>query len=215
MKSCLFGILLLLFSLRAGAESSDRQWFFALGGGYQISTQPGQFSTVTATPFLGASSTGSGSLTFNPSYVVQADLRFVPKNHWGFMVGADYEGTRTLKSGMFNAGSTSIVLAGGAKMQISTAYVNAVYRWENFYLPFGLNYSTVNFTTGGGVLGTDSVQGGIGAQLGVGWQFNNWFSLEAYSWATSMQMNMTTSGAYLECGTGIFGNLILMGKVLF
>lgn len=202
---------------QAEAPKPERQWRFGLGVGYQLATSAAQFNNVSVVGG-GQQVSATGSLTYNQTYVLSAEGRFVRKHAWGFIGGLDYEGQRQFQSGSFSGGGQTVQLTGGSgasKVQFTSVYASAVYRWEDFYLPFGLNFSFINFTPAAGATATGTTQGGVGAQIGIGYQFNDWFALEAYSWATAMQLNIADSSTSLSTGTGYVPDFVLFAKFLF
>ena len=59
-----------------------------------------------------------------------------------------------------------------ATIQVSALYFNWVYKWESFYIPFGLNFGIVNFTPASSWSGTVDVKSSLGFDIYFGWAFD-------------------------------------------
>ncbi len=72
-----------------------------------------------------------------------------------------------------------------------------IYRWNEFYIPLGFNYTAIRFTPAAGYTGGYEYFGGFGAQLGLGLQVSDALSLEMMSRASaySLRVNQGTSNA--------------------
>lgn len=196
------------------ATESGGRWQFALGLGYMLSTQDGKFSDARA-----GATTGEAEFDYEKTYSLIAEARYLPANDWGVLLGLNYEGQRQFDGGTIKGGGVVVTLTGGSdasKVQFSTLYASAAYRWNEFYLPFGLNYSVVKFTPAstGGNQAYDA-SGELGAQLGVGWFFEEHFAIELHSWVTGMNLRTGSGAAEIDFGSGIFPHLFLMGKYAF
>lgn len=192
------------------------RWRFAVGLGYTMTSKL-KFDSGYAT-----SASGSGDISADMNYknatVISAEARFQPQNAWGFLVGLQVDGERELDGGTLVAGGTTYTMNGGSgasKIQVSNIYGNAAYRWEQFYLPFGLNLSSFNFTPAVGFIGTEDSSGGIGAQVGIGIIPSESFAFELYSRVLGVRLKTTSSSGTADYGYGYFSSILFQGKFIF
>ena len=86
----------------------------------------------------------------------------------------------------------------------------AVYRWDSVYIPFGLNYSIPSVTNS-----TLNINGGLGAQFGVGYYFNPQFSLELLEKVQTITADAVVGGINVDYKTGYLAGLQLHVKFNF
>jgi hypothetical protein len=184
---------------------------------------------------VGASLNTSATLHFNQvtvstgvgSYIVEMqaedvasielEARNMDQQSWGFIGGLTYDFERKFTGGRITGfgGTVTLGSTDPAKLKTSVLSANAAYRWENFYLPFGLNYSFVKYTPPASFTGEVSVGGGLGGQLGVGYYISDSIVLEATSRAVLVKLKSTSSSGDVDYGTGYLSSLLLTGKMLF
>ncbi|MDZ4057238.1 MAG: hypothetical protein U1D69_09765 [Polynucleobacter sp.] len=169
------------------------------------------FSGRTSSSGTGGTASGligtfTSEFEYKEGFSVSAEMRDSPSNSWGYGVGITYDSNKELDSGTFSSGGTTLILtsAGGASKIGSTSLeVNAIYRWNEFYVPFGLNYTAIRFTPASGYTGGYDVEGGFGAQLGFGVHVSDAVSLEMISRAAPYSLRISQSGSSVN-----FGNLM-------
>lgn len=169
------------------------------------------FSGRTSASGTGGTASGligtfTSEFDYKEGFTVSLEMRDSPSNSWGYGVGITYDSTRALDSGTFSSGGTTLILtsAGGASKIGSTSFeVNAIYRWNEFYIPFGLNYTAIRFTPASGYTGGYDVEGGFGAQVGFGVHISDAVSLEMMSRAAPYSLRLSQSGSSVN-----FGNLM-------
>lgn len=187
------------------------KWRFAIGLGQNLYSGDGEFNEGTVS--------GSGvSLSFKMTMKLEnatsiiLEGRKLPVASWGYLGGLNYELARSIKSGTITInGTTNQVDGGGDKLQFATLYGSVAYRWQDVYLPFGININVVKWNTSASV----KVSNGSGVQLGVGWLFNDNLALELQSWVTSFSFIQSEGGLTLDAGRGIFPSLRVMAKYVF
>lgn len=183
----------------------EKKWNFILGIGYMIASSDGRFDDANYST-SGLSIASSAKLSYSKVASLDIGIRNVEKNSWGFLGGLNYAFDRKFEDG--SIGSIKVTsTSGSSKIQFTTLYANAVYKWNRLFVPFGLNYSIVKYTPASGFSGTFSESGGIGAQAGVGWEFDKSISLELYSWITAVKLTASSGNEKLELGTGYFPSL--------
>ena len=82
--------------------------------------------------------------------------------------------------------------------EVSYLFSNLVYKWNNFYLPFGFNFSNIDLDISASSLPSNvtitDTSGGLGAQYGVGWSFNNNIALELLSTLNKISVDFNIDG---------------------
>jgi hypothetical protein len=196
-------------------QSSKSGWNFAIGLGYSLSSKL-KFDNGVGTS-SGSSTSFSTDLDYKNTYSLSFEGRNMPSNSWGFMGGIQFDGEREFDGGTITSGgiTATVSSSGGSKIQFTNLYANAVYRWDQFYLPFGLNVSSVKFTPASGSTGTSDASGGVGAQLGAGFALNENVALELFSRVVAIKLKGTTSTSTTDFGTGYLSTLIFQGKYIF
>ncbi len=194
-------------------ETVSEHWRFGLGGSLSLSSKL-KFDTVTTT---GAVGNLVADLDYSNELSIEIEARKLNQMNWGFIGGLTYDAERKLTGGSVTGSGFSVAVNSGdpSKIQATIIYGNAVYRWNQFYLPFGLNVSSIKFTPSSSYRGSSSVDGGLGGQLGVGYYINNNFVTEAYSRVVAVKLRSTTSSSTTDYGTGFLSNFMLTGKYIF
>lgn len=122
---------------------------------------------------------------------------------WGFSGSILYEPRREIKSlTVSGPGGTFTSSATGTKAKLSFILLeaNAIYRWNEFYIPFGLNLSAPSLTdTGSDVY---DVKGGLGAFLGAGWFIMDNSSIELFVRSIGMKMTATDGTTTIDFQNG-------------
>ena len=162
--------------------------------------------------------TYSGDATFYsdmaPGFGIE--IFVAPENHWGWSAGLTYDSTRNLNSANagFSGQSVSVVYA-DPKPTISfvTVYGNAIYRWDSFYLPFGLNVTSPTYKSSDGTITT--VTGTLGTQGGAGFFVNDHFSIEGLLRLVEFNVTRSSSTFYIDYGTGAMYGAQLNLKFIF
>lgn len=155
----------------ADSRYRTKKWRLGLGIGHSLYTSKSEYS-VEALNY-------KSSLEWAEAMSFTLEGRQLPSDAWGFMGGMNYELTRNLKK------------SGEEFAQIISFYGSAVYRWTDFYLPFGLNFALIDLKS---TDGDSKAQGSIGLQVGAGWQFKNGFATELHSWTTRFKLVDSSSG---------------------
>lgn len=177
------------------------KWHVSLYGLYNMANT-WSFDSLTAS---GSGGSGSGSLTYNVDSGVGLGIQAWKSdpNSWGMSFGFEYDFPRNINSQTVTLnGTTYIGVTSGSKPTVTehVVYLNAIYRWNDFYLPFGLNYSMP--TLQGSVEDTITITGAIGIQVGVGTHVTDHFSVEALVQTLGTKMTESNSTTYIDYGTG-------------
>lgn len=195
------------------AQSGFR-WRFALGASLDLgATAESDLSIRDISS--GQVLNGKAEFDLQNSLAVELDARYLPANSWGFIGGLSVGAKREIESGKITiAGSTTVVNDSGDpdKLQISILSASAAYRWNQIYLPFGLNYSSIDYDS---TSLTINAKGGIGAQLGIGFLPNDQFAIEAFSKVVAFDIDYVDSGLAVNFTDGFVTSLTIAGKFLF
>lgn len=198
-------------------KEDSAAWHWGLGAGLMLAAAGGKFNDAKFTG-TGGTITGSADLEYSKVLSLLIEGRMLPRDSWGTLIGLNHEFERNFEGGTISGGGTTVTMSGSgnvSKMQFTTLYASAAYRWETFYLPFGLNFNSVTFTPASGATGNSSASGSVGVQLGGGWMISPTFAVEAYSWVTSMKLKATNTTDTLDYGIDNFGSLRVFGKFIF
>lgn len=161
----------------------------------------------------GAYSDFQGEFTFGSAGGVFAEIQHMPEDNVGFQAGAEIIAQAEVKSVKLTDSTGSITLTPTgtpAKLGFLNLYGNGLYRWKIPYVLLGLTLSSP-----GAEWNNTTVKGGIGAQIGVGFQFSPLFSLEIQSQSTSINIRTTASPIDLNYGDGYATSGRLLGKFSF
>lgn len=153
---------------KAPAEKENYKKFqIGIVAGFSHSNQ----WSVEALPGI---NTGETTAKYDAVPSVALEVRAMAPDSFGFQAGINYDFESTSKSDTALSGTNFYF---PQKIQTTTLYVNLNYQWTNFYLPFGINYSRLEFKHAPGRSNTET-DNGYGIQLGAGWAFNRNLSAE-------------------------------------
>lgn len=206
MKKIISALLVLLPLNILAAD--DGKWSFGLSIGYS----PNYLVTMESTQ---AGTTEKYEMEYASSTEFGATLWRMPKNDWAFMAAADIGKERKLEK-LIDNGITYTPTAGQAVPTFQTHFirVGTAYRWETFYIPFGLSYGITKMTIP--TSGTLDVKGGIGGFFGLGWNINDTVVIEYIGRSALMEYTFKpASGGPTETGKGVIGSALLNLKVMF
>lgn len=174
----------ILYCLSQTAQGSDLRLKFGAGFHSDRTIQWQNFSAGTSNENLKLTSEDYGT----PLWL---GLSYSPKNSFGIEGGFNY-----LPERVFSQSTTSSNPAffyPTITMGILVAETTALYRWENFYLGLGLNYSKPN--TNNSEAGSNiKFRGGLGAQAGIGFYISDKAQLSLYRKAINVKVSNLTTG---------------------
>ncbi len=166
------------------AGSSAGKWRFGLAVSYTLGSKV-KFANASAPPL-----TGKADFTFEDVPSIEIEVRNLKAKSWGFVgaIAADFG--RKIKDGNLTntaSGDFIYIVAEKEKFQTTTVLLSAAYRFENFYIPFGINYAAYKITPSGGFVGETKATGGLGGQIGFGNYFTDSFLFELSYRMTAMK----------------------------
>lgn len=171
----------------------------------------------------GTDYTGETSYSLDQAMVVGAEGFWSKQNSWGFRVGGDFVTRRTIKSVKSILTSNATAIDAGAtytnsRLGMFSLYGDALYRWGDIYLPFGLNLTGYSFENPPpGLIGA---RGSIGLQFGVGCILHDHFVLElllksVLMSAVANDVPVGTQTGNANLGTGSISGANLLAKYMF
>lgn len=145
--------------------------------------------------------------------------RIMKQHSAGAQFGLVLEGQREITEVTAKIGNTTVngtFVDPKPKINYQLLYANATYKWENFYLLGGFNYSFPTIETKTAEPGSSlEVEGALGAQLGLGYQFTKLFGMEFVSQATGIRVKERTSTYNADWGVGYMSDARLIFKFAF
>lgn len=197
-------LVVAIFSLKGFAKGTD--WEYRVGLSHSIGANT-KYENIQYTDGTN-SLLGKGEVTYEDGLSFDFESRNLKPNSWGFLGGLTYDLTRKEKRAVVNFGNVTVNSEVGGNLQMTFLYGSAAYRWNEFYLPFGLNYNIVNYKSEG-----TTTTGGIGAQLGFGYYINEEFLFELLSRSASLNQKSTDpNGSSVDFGAAYFTSLMLSIK---
>lgn len=148
-------------------EVPDKTWRF---GAFGAANFGGQLSFNRATVSTSTSFTDSAEVRYDSDSTFSGGLEvaYVGPHAWGINAGIGLDTTHKLGEVTVNANGQvgTGTVGNNTNVDVTFAYVNALYRWEQFYFPFGFNLSRVRISNPPVAL--ENLRGGLGIQLGLG-----------------------------------------------
>jgi hypothetical protein len=195
------------------SDKQSNEYVLTLGVSYNFRTNYYSDKVV----ITGSATEYTYDMDYAESFSYEADLRKTPKNAWGTLAGLSYISQKSISSGTVSGGGQSVSVSsnGGSKIQSTVLYGNAVYRWEQQYAQFGLNYSTSKFTPADSFTGSSSASGGLGYQGGFGYYINKNVAVEANLIILRMDIKSNfTNGTETNTTPGFIRSMSISAKYM-
>lgn len=224
MKSILILFCLLLSSLNVfaqqqrGGGGSVRQssgtsskWKFGAGVSYSMNGKV-KYDSAVAPPF-----TGTADFTYESGFSLELEARNLATMSWGFVGVLTADSDRKITEGnLYTSGANfSYITTDPPKFQTTTVLLNAAYRWNQFYIPFGVNYSVFKVTDRSTFVGSSTATGGINGQAGIGFVINDSFVTELTYRLTTVKWTQVSSGVTTTYDKGNLANIFASVRYLF
>ena len=174
-KAFTIGLIFLLISSARAQEAehpvdssaSTKEWFFSGGIGLYG-------NAVLSLPLM---STDGPPLKENvgSSDRFTAEAMYSGQYSWGFNFGLSLDSAKKVENSS-DSNPDFQAVGGNSVLDVKTLYANAVYRWQNLYLPFGINLSRVSIRNPSAALA--STNSFPGMQVGLGYLLGKHFALE-------------------------------------
>lgn len=121
------------------STESDRGHYVILG--YDLSTR-GEFTNGYTS--IDLSDDFDTTIEFKSGFSVGYEYRKAPMNDWGSAFGIIHTFQRDVES-MTIDGDKTKAKGDIANVSMTSVYANLIYRWETFYIPFGLVFSSITY----------------------------------------------------------------------
>ncbi len=206
-KIALLTLLISSFTVFAN-EQTDQEHF--LIGGYDFTTIAnfsGGYSSSSPSTLLDT------ELNFEPALSFGYEFRESKEDSWGKAFGATYHMERELESGNING--TELTVSDPSKISMLRVYANAIYRWKNFYIPFGINFTSVNYTAPSDYTGNVDSTGGIGFNLAFGYYIDDKICIEYGAHSNLWGLEGTSGSTSIDYGDGALAVATLRLKYKF
>lgn len=180
---------------------------------YYTAADEARFNDVEVTE-SGSSGTVEAEFSVETGIGFGASFMSMEERSWGFSGGVNFEPAREIKSVTFTGpGGTATGVLSSTKMSVLFFEGNAIYRWDKFYLPFGLNFSIPRLTSPSS--STVDIKGSVGAFVGAGFLLNDNCALELFARSIGFNMTEKTSTTTIDYGYGALTGAGLGFKFLF
>lgn len=160
-----------------------------------------------------------GTATFNitPSFEIRGGIFHAPRDGWGFTGAITYQSKRELTGVdmVFGGGVVQGTYSEKPTIQVTLLEFSGLYRWEEFYLPFGANYSFPQFTAASDDPGSTTMSGGLGLEVGAGWILRDRFVLTALWKGVGLRAKTEVGGITYNYGDGMATGVTLQASYLF
>lgn len=215
MKKLLLVILSLsLFSSLVFAEeettssSSSTGYEHVLIFGYDLSST----ASFTDGSVSSSSSDFDTDIDFEGGLSIGYEYRMTKKEDWGRAFGITYHSSREAESFTLN-GSDFEITGDAAEITLLRVYGNLIYRWDSFYIPFGVNLTSVSYEPPSSFDGSVDSTGGLGFNFAIGWFINEKFAIEygAHSNFWTLEAN-DDDGTKTDYGDGVLATATLSLK---
>jgi hypothetical protein len=201
---------------RSNVQSSGKRLHIGVGASYSTSSRAKFDPVVYSNGMIPEKTTLE--INFSEAVAVEAEIRYLNKNSVGFILGAIMDQERHAITGKLS--SKTIVYTTVAdfdfKLQVSTYYLSAAFRADDFYFPIGANFSSAQASADTSIFGTVSASGGLGWQLGLGYYVTDYFILEFLSRKATLNLTGTfPDGSTVDFGKGGLTNLLFTAKFIY
>ncbi len=197
------------------SNATEARWKLAIGLGYNLAGTAESDLRITNTN-TNAVYTGTAEFDIDPGASINLEARYLAAHNWGFTAGIDIDLPRDVKSGTVTLGGETVTFSDNTSdpdtLMAVVFYGNLVYKWENFYIPFGLNFSAIDYESTGLIVNSEA---GIGAQLGLGFEYADHFAFEIFSRALGYQLDYISGNLDVDFEEGIMTDIALRAKYIF
>lgn len=182
--------------------------YYSLGDRLKFSDSDVSESSLT--------SNGSISYKLENAFGAAAEVVWSRKRSWGVGGGLATETKRKFKeyTAKFDGEEITRNYGGDSYFTFSHVYANAIYRWDAFYLPFGINFLLPKVEDGPLIFKNKS--GSVGGQVGAGYYVHENFATEFVVRASHVNLGGVASGTnYYSYGDGYLFSANLIAKFIY
>ena len=184
---------------------------FRLGFGSHIGREA-KFGAVSAEIEGASAQTATVDMKVESANQFMVGFTYIRPNTWGLTGGFTWEEAREITEETLNVPDwryTYTYLPPRPTIQIALVELNVAYRWDQFYIPVGVNRSFAKYTSSGSGAGTGEVSGGFGAQAGIGIVANDYFWFELLSQYTVLRFKQSYPSWNIDYGIGHISGMAL------
>lgn len=195
-------------------ESKPAKLRLALGLGY-LSSATVKADITAYNRSNGATVLGDIEMETESGISLNLEARYLRQNDWGLTAGIDIDAARDLESGTMTINGTTINSTASDDPDTLTSiilYGNLVYKFDHFYIPFGLNMAFVDYESTGYVI--DSTPS-IGIQFGIGYELDSNFAFELMARGTSYDLEYTDGSVEIRFEDALTTDVALRAKYIF
>ncbi len=188
---------------------SPSRFQFAAGLSYAILSSAKFSGTLSQGADYGFSAEGKSGT----GGAISADVRFWLNDSYGLMTGFDYELERKIDAGLrYKLDDLPTIDSSDDKYQNLSVYLNFVFRFSTIYMPVGLNYSMVKYSSADASTAT----GSLGYQVGVGGMAMNHLALELFYRVSNFKFRTeNASGTIKDFSTAPISSVFVSAKWVF
>lgn len=215
MKFSLCHTLLVLFLISSFSTLNAQEKVFRVGVGASLSLLAEEhYDDVTRT---GVPGTFEAEFDHEPALSLELEGRYMAPYSMGVIFGLTYDFERDFDGGAVAGNGIVIPISSSNPSEIQTTviYANLAYQFDGFYIPFGINYSSFDYTPTPSFTGTAKLDGDIGFQFGLGFYATNNIVLESMYRFLSTEYRETENNITTNYGDGSFNTLQLTLKYIF
>lgn len=158
---------------------------------------------------------GSAVFKVSSSMNLSVEGRYLQQNGWGAIVGADVDFSRDVESGSITLGGNTVRFSDSGQTDTLSTFIfhgSLAYKWNQFYIPFGLNISFIDYEAVG--LSVNSTPT-VGAQLGIGYELDTNFAFELHSRALGYKLDYIDDNLDIYFDEGVMTNILFKIKYIF
>jgi len=172
-----------------------------LAAGYDLLTSA-KLEDNFATDGTNTSSGGTSEFEFEPGFSIGYEYRNASANSWGASFGVEYHSEKQVEEVSFSGETAQATGNDNATIQITHLYFNLIYRWDVFYIPFGLNVASVKYTPPSTFIGEFEDESSLGFNFALGWELGDNFLIEYGARSTTYSLEYTNGSTVVDYGEG-------------
>ena len=153
-------------------------------------------------------------IDFETGFSIGYEYRDASKNDWGKAFGVMHSLARDAEAVEINGERTK--LSGDvASVAMTTIYAMAIYKWEKFYIPFGISYNQITYEPPSGFNGDVTSEGGVGFIFSLGWEIDDRYLIEYGARSSMWTLISETDTTETDYGFGTLAIATLALKIKF
>jgi hypothetical protein len=177
-----------------------------------------EFANANYSDNGGTNMNGTAAFDLAPANQFGVGVISAPVHSWGYSASFVYEEKRVIESKTIHITNYPVIpelKRTKPSIQFNFVEANAIYRWSNWYLPVGLNFSMPSALKKYEGQLEMSVMGGMGGQAGFGYFFTDSVSAEILYKLTTFEVNEYSSSYNLGYSTGSLDGLVFLLSAMF